>query len=252
MDFASLVIPAFIAGLLTFLAPCTLPLIPGYLAFIGGASLKHLRDGHRADAARRRILRNGFFFVLGFSAVFILLGLAAGTVGAAFGAYKPWLSRLGGVAVIIFGLFMLHVVKIPFLERAYHLKTPALLKPGKARNSFLLGAVFGLGWTPCIGPILGSVLFLASSVETAGQGAVLLALFSIGLGLPFLGVAIGIGSVSLYVHKLTRLSKGISIAGGLFLVFLGVLLLSDRFGWFSSVLYQWFDFIHYDRLLEYL
>jgi cytochrome c-type biogenesis protein len=252
MEATSLIIPAFIAGLLTFLAPCTLPLVPGYLAFISGTSLKDLRDGHRADAARRRIVLNGLFFVLGFSLVFILLGVAAGLAGLALGGYRPWLSRIGGVAVIVFGLFMLEAVKLPFLHHVRRIKTPALLRPGRASNSFLLGAVFGLGWTPCIGPILGSILFLVSSSATAGQGAFLLALFSLGLGIPFIAVALSIGSVSPYIHRMARFGHVVSLVGGVFLVFLGVLLLTGNFEFFSSAVYRWFDFIRYDRLLDYL
>jgi cytochrome c-type biogenesis protein len=252
METIPLAIPAFVAGLLTFLAPCTLPLIPAYLAFIAGASLKDLRDGHKADRARRRIVTNGLCFVLGFTFVFVVLGVLAGLVGASFGPYRPWLSRIGGVFVILFGLFLLEIVALPALMNVRRAKVPALFRPGRPANSFLLGAVFGFGWTPCVGPILGSILFLASSVATVGQGASLLGVFSLGLGLPFMLVALCIGSVSPYIHRLNRFSRLISWVGGAFLVFLGVLLLTDSFGGFASAVYGWFDFIHYDRLLDYL
>ncbi len=249
----SFIVPAFIAGVLTFLAPCTLPLVPGYLGFISGASLDDLKDPEKAKGARWKIFLNGLFFMIGFSAVFIIMGTLVGFVGARFLApYRLWLGRIGGMFVIIFGLFMLHVLKIPFLMREKQLKTPAFFTRGKPTNSFILGSAFAFGWTPCVGPILGSILLLASTSTSALQGALLLTVFSAGLAVPFLLIAIGIGSASRYVHNISKYLNGISIIGGVFLITLGILLVSGNIGLLISSGYKIFQFINYDRLLDYL
>jgi len=251
MSFA-LIIPAFIAGLLTFLAPCTLPLVPGYLGFISGVSLEDLKDPTKTKRVRLKIFLNGLFFVIGFSAVFIVLGTLAGLGGQALFAYRIWLSRIGGVFVIIFGLFMLNVLKIPFLNKATQIKIPAFFQRGKTLNSLLLGSAFGLGWTPCVGPILGAILTLAAAGGTVGQGTLLLSVFSLGLAIPFLVIALGIGSASAYLNKISKYLNIVSVIGGLFLIFLGILLLTDQFNIWTGYFYQLFDFINYDRLLDYL
>lgn len=251
MDF-SLIIPAFIAGILTFLAPCTLPLVPAYLGFISGVSAKDLQDPLIARRAKRKIFLNGLFFILGFSAVFIALGLIAGFFGYLLFSYKAWLSRIGGVFVILFGLFMLNVVKIPFLSKEMQIKTPAFFQKGNIANSFVLGVAFGFGWTPCVGPVLGSVLTLATASATALQGAFLLGVFSLGLALPFLVIAASLSSASDYITKLGKYLNVISVIGGLFLIFLGILLLTNKLGIWVAFFYRLFDFINYDRLLDYL
>ena len=234
----SLIISAFIAGVFTFLAPCTLPLVPGYLGFISGG---------------RKVFLNGFFFVLGWSAVFILLGTLIGFVGAAFLApYRWWLGRIGGVFVIIFGLYMLKVAKIPFLQRELKFHPPVFFERGKLLNSFILGSAFAFGWTPCVGPILGSILLLTSTSATALQGAFLLAVFSAGLAMPFLAIALAIGSAARFIKRISGYLDIVSVVGGIFLVFLGVLLISGNMAFLISWGYYLFRFINYDRLLDYL
>lgn len=249
----SLLIPAFIAGVLTFIAPCTLPLVPGYLGFISGASLDDLKDPEKAKKARWKIFLNGFFFMLGFSTVFIVMGTLVGFIGASLLVpYRLWLGRIGGVFVILFGLFMLNVLKLPFLAREKQLGAPALLKRGKPINSFILGSAFAFGWTPCVGPILGSILLLASTTATALQGALMLAVFSLGLAVPFLLIAIGIGLASRYIQNISKYLNFVSVIGGVFLIFLGVLLITQNMGFLISYGYRIFQFIDYDRLLNYL
>lgn len=249
----SLIIPAFIAGVLTFLAPCTLPLVPVYLGFISGASLEDLKDPAKSKKVRFKIFLNGFFFIIGFSAVFIVMGTLIGFVGAQFLApYRLWLGRIGGIFVIIFGLFMLNILKIPFLARETKFRAPAVFERGKPINSLILGSAFAFGWTPCVGPILGSVLFLASTSATALQGGLLLTVFSAGLAIPFLLIAIGIGSASQHIQNISRYLNAISIIGGIFLIFLGLLLVTGNIGLLTSYGYQLFRFIEYDRLLDYL
>ena len=169
-----LVIPTFIAGLLTFLAPCTLPLVPAYLGFISGVSLADLQDPEKVRRVRWKIFLNGLAFVIGWTAVFVALGTLFGFVGSALVPYRQWLTRIGGIFVIIFGFFMLNVIRIPFLTRQRTISVPPIFKRGKASNSLILGTAFGLGWTPCVGPILGSILLLASTSTTVFQGAFLL------------------------------------------------------------------------------
>lgn len=241
----SLVIPAFIAGIITFLAPCTFPLVPAYLGFISGAS-----SGE--SVARKKVFLNGVFYVLGFSLIFVLFGTLAGFLGQSLVPYRIWLTRIGGIFVILFGLVMLNVIRLPFLSREFTLKLPFGLERGKPRTSFLLGSAFAFGWTPCVGPILGSILFLASTSTTALQGAGLLAIFSAGLAVPFLAVAWAWGSATQYVARISKYLWVVSAIGGVLLIFLGVLLLTNRFSFLIQWGYGLFQFINYERLIDYL
>jgi len=181
LELLSLVIPSFIAGILTFLAPCTLPLVPGYLGFISGVSVDDLKDPEKSHGARRKIFMNGLLYVIGFSVVFIMLGSLVGLGGSALVQHRVLLGRIGGAFIIIFGLYMLNVLKLNFLNflgGEHRIPIMNKLKPGTPLSSLIFGSTFALGWTPCVGPILGSVLVLAASSATVGQGTVLLAVFS--------------------------------------------------------------------------
>jgi len=235
LDF-SLVLPAFFAGILTFLAPCTLPLVPGYLGFISGVAMDDLNDPKKAGKARRKIFINGLLYVIGFSVVFVVLGTLAGIGGAALGQYRVLLGRIGGAFVILFGLYMMNVLKLPFLnflQGKIHIPGLNKLKPGTPVSSLIFGSAFAFGWTPCVGPILGSVLLLAATGTTVGQGAFLLSVFSLGLAVPFLIIAAGIGSAAERINSFARYLNWVSVIGGVFLVFLGVLLLTNRLGFFG-------------------
>jgi len=252
MEF-SLIIPAFIAGILTFLAPCTLPLVPGYLVFISGVSVQDLQDPLKSKLAHRKIFLNGLLFVIGFSLIFILLGSLFGLGGSALAQYRIWLSRVGGIFVILFGLFMTGTLRLPFLNVEKNIGRIKALKPGNPTSSLIFGMTFAFGWTPCVGPILGSILTLAAASATVGQGAFLLSVFSLGLAMPFLIIAAGIGSTSNYIiSKLNKYLNVISIIGGLFIIFLGILLFTNKLGVWIAYFYQLFDFIHYERLFDYL
>src|SRR5665213_2848 len=181
---------AFVAGLVMFLAPCTLPLVPGYLAFIGGAGI----EGYREGSIRKKIFYNAVAFVIGFSIVFILLGIAAGSVAHILGPWRELLSRLAGIMIALFGITMLGSY-IPFFSVERRIPIPPFLKVGRWESALLIGILFALGWSPCIGPILGSILLFASVSSTMLQGAVLLGIFSLGFGIPFLLVALCIGSI---------------------------------------------------------
>ncbi len=238
---------AFIAGLLMFLAPCTLPLIPGYIAFIGGAGI----EGYTEGRVRRRIVLNALAFVIGFSIVFILFGIAAGSIGVLLGPWREVLSRLAGIMIIIFGLTMLSRY-MPFLSQERHIPIPSFLTLGKWESSLLIGIFFALGWSPCIGPILGSILLFASISATMLQGAVLLGIFSLGFGIPFLIVALCIGSIDHILIRMGAFTHTLSILGGVLLVLLGSIMLCGE----SSSLVSWGFFllqgIHYNHLLQYM
>jgi len=246
------IISAFIAGLLTFLAPCTLPLVPAYLGFISGVSTKDLADPQKAAAARKKIILNGVFFILGFSAIFIGFGVLAGFLGKSLIASRGLLSQVGGVLVIIFGLFMIGAFKIPFLQADKRIKIPKFLHVGKPTSSFAIGSAFAVGWTPCVGPILGSILLLASTQATAFSGGLMLAVFSLGLAVPFLLIAFAFSKATQYIEKITKHLKWVSIVGGVFLIVLGILLLTNNFSLLIQYGYGLFDFINYEGLLDYL
>ncbi|XKT74883.1 MAG: cytochrome c biogenesis CcdA family protein [Patescibacteria group bacterium UBA2103] len=245
---------AFIAGVLMFLAPCTLPIIPAYLGFISGVSLKDFESltGAQKTRARRKIFFNGLAFVLGFTIVFVLFGVLAGLLGEFLAPVRIWLSRIGGVAIIFFGLFMLGVFNLKFLDAQRRFKTPSFLKVGKESTSFFIGALFAFGWTPCVGPILASILFLASTSATALYGGFLLLVFSLGLAIPFLLVALGISYASKFIQKESKYLKFVSVIAGVFLIGIGILLVTDNFGLTIQYGYKLFEFIQYERLLDYL
>ena len=246
------VVSAFVAGIITFLAPCTLPLVPAYLGFISGVDKEALEDPTRKKEVRRRIVINGIFFILGFTIIFVTFGALAGLLGQGLASYRVGLTRVGGVFVILFGLLMLGVFKLPFLQTEHKIKFPSWIAVGKPSSSSLIGAVFALGWTPCVGPILGSILLLASSSATVFSGALLLLVFSMGLAVPFIATAFGFAHASTYINKAQKWLKWISFVGGLFLIALGILLLTNNFTLLISWGFQLFGFLDYEGLLNLL
>ncbi|MEK7631041.1 MAG: cytochrome c biogenesis protein CcdA [Patescibacteria group bacterium] len=244
---------AFVAGVLMFLAPCTLPLLPAYLGFISGASASDFADPKLRKSIRLRVLWNGFLYGLGFAVVFITLGLLVGVVGGALVPWRKVLIRLGGAFVIFFGLSMV-IPSAPFFrglqsERRFRF---ASLRPGGALASFLFGASFALGWTPCVGPILGGVLTFAATTANPLEGAYYLAIFSLGLGLPFMIVAFFFGSAAQYIAHFEKYLRRVSYAGGVLLIVLGILMLSDNLARFTILMYQLFGTVPYEGLLEYM
>lgn len=217
-----------------FLAPCTLPLIPAFILFIAGASGVDMQSAAGAQtSARRRAFVNALAFVAGFSSVFILLGIFASEIGSLLGVYRFALGRGAGAILIVFGLLLLGL-RVPFLANEWHMKAPRFVRFGTRGGAFLLGAFFALGWSPCIGPVLGSILFLASASGTALQGAVLLSIFSLGLAVPFLGAALLLDSASPRLEKLAHLSSMLYVALGVILIGIGLSIVVDKFGYISS------------------
>ena len=240
-------VPAFLAGIFMFLAPCTFPLVPAFLGAISGITPEGLRD---SGAARWRLVRNAALFVAGFSLVFIIFGTAVGWGGQFLFPYRRILERIAGVFIILFGLALLGAFPLPFCRAATNLRVRIPGVNSRSLQSFLLGAAFGTGWTPCVGPVLGSVLLLASTSGTAASGAALLAVFSVGLAIPFLLVAFAAGRAVKILDRLGRSARLIEIVSGGFLVALGLLVFFQRFAVLISLGYGLFDFIGYERLLE--
>jgi cytochrome c-type biogenesis protein len=214
---------AFVAGVFSFLSPCVLPLVPSYLSFITGLSLDDLRGGER----RRAILVPALAFVTGFSLVFLLLGASATLLGQVFLQYRDWLARVGGALIIVFGLHLLGVFRIaPFMrERRLQIES----KPAGVIGAGAAGVVFGAGWTPCIGPVLGALLTYASTRATLARGMSLLLFYSIGLAIPFLLAALATGSFLNTSKRFRRWLPVVEKASGAILLLAGVLLLTGSF-----------------------
>ena len=224
------IIAAFSAGVLSFLSPCVVPLVPVYLASLYGPEI--LESG----AARRRapLFLHSLSFVIGFSLVFVTLGAIAGLTGLAISPNSALLNKIAGSLLIAFGLFMLAALKLPWLNYEKRL-TPSLGNTPGYLRSLLIGATFSLAWIPCVSPILGGILTLALGSETAWHGAYLLAIYSLGLGLPFLIIGVAFESISPLLRRIHRYSRLIYIISSLLLIIIGVLILTNSLTWFSTL-----------------
>ena len=237
MSSLPLPIAAFFAGLISFLSPCVLPLVPGYLSLISGAALEELK----APQARlmRRVMVNSIGFILGFSVVFIALGAAATEVGQMLGMYKHLLARVAGVVIILFGLHLTGILKIKALY------TDARLHNVKGSSTplgaFVIGFAFAFGWTPCLGPILTAILTLASEQSTVVKGIILLAVYSLGLAVPFLLTSLGIERFLKFYSRFRSHMHVLEVASGALLIGLGVLLVIGRF----TLISNWLSFLNW-------
>jgi cytochrome c-type biogenesis protein len=219
---------AFGAGLLSFFSPCVLPLVPAYIANLAGASAIEVNE-------KRKIwptLLHSIAFVLGFSILFILMGASAGLIGSAITTYAETLRVVSGIVVIIFGIFLIAAYKIPWLNYEKRLHLQGARNPGYLR-SMLIGSAFAVGWTPCIGPILGSILFIASYTQETAKGALLLAAYSMGMGVPFLLIGLAWSYIMPFWKSLNRHLSLISIISGILLIIVGVLMLTGQLTWLS-------------------
>lgn len=224
----ALIAASFVAGVFTFFAPCTLPLVPAFLGIISGVGQEELKDPEKLRGLRGKVFTNALFYVLGFSLIFILFGIAFSFLGQIL-TVRLWIQRIGGVLVILFGLVLLGILRLPFISRDYQVRVPKLFKSSGKANSFGIGALFALGWSPCVGPLLGSILILAADSATVLQGGLLLVLFSLGLAIPFLLTALLLGRAFSAFGRLSRVLKVVNIIAGVFLIGLGGLLVSDQF-----------------------
>jgi cytochrome c-type biogenesis protein len=224
---------AFLAGVLSFMSPCVLPLVPSYVSFITGISFEDLREGTESKRIRFLTAMNSIAFILGFSSIFIALGASSSAVGRFFFNYQESIRLVGGILVIIFGLFISGVIKLDFLtrERKFHMSG----KPAGYIGSFLVGMTFAAAWTPCIGPILGTILVYASSKGSASYGLRLLAVYSLGLAVPFFLASMAFSSFLSYSAKIRRYMKWVMAASGLLLIAFGVLLLTNNLRVLSSL-----------------
>ncbi|MEW6515691.1 MAG: cytochrome c biogenesis protein CcdA [candidate division FCPU426 bacterium] len=214
---------AFLAGLISFLSPCVLPLVPAYLSFLAGVSLEEIRQS--ADhALRRRAVVSALVFVLGFSTVFVLLGATATLLGRWLTEQAYWLGKVAGAVLILLGLHLVGILKLPFLmyEKRFQVRTGALPILGV----FFIGAAFAFGWSPCVGPLLAGILALAGSRETVGQGMLLLGVYSAGLGLPFVLAALAVESFLRFLRRFRDVLRWVEAAAGVLLILIGVVMMT--------------------------
>ena len=216
---------ALIAGLLSFFSPCILPLIPAYFTFITGLSLDELTDD--TGKIRQKVILATLAYVCGFSTVFILLGASASFMGGIIARYSWIIRYLGGGIILVFGCHLLGLINIRGLnfERRIHLNE----KPMHVMGTFVIGMAFGAGWSPCIGPMLGSILIVAGSQETVMQGIVLLSIYSAGLALPFLLISFFINRIIGIMRRATKVLGYVNKVAGILLIIMGILLITDKF-----------------------
>ena len=219
-------IAAFAAGFLSFVSPCVLPLIPGYISFVSGVSVEEMRGDAAPATSRLQVFVTSLAFVIGFSLVFIALGASATAIGKFLFAKLPLLSKIAGVILIVFGLHTMGVFRLAFLETEK--RVHAQRKPAGPLGAMLVGIAFAFGWTPCIGPILGGILAIAGSRNSVNEGITLLAVYSLGLGIPFLLTSLAINQFFGAARKIRRYYHAIELASGALLVVIGVLIMTGQ------------------------
>lgn len=228
---------AFAAGVLSFLSPCVLPLVPSYVAFITGLSFEELTHDHPQRKLRWIILGHSLLFILGFSVLFTSLGASATFLGQFLAAHRDTIRMAGGILVIVFGLFISGAFSFGFLqqEKKFHFRA----KPLGFLGSFLVGVTFAAGWTPCVGPILSSILLYASTAEDMRSGILLLLFYSLGLGLPFFACSLALNTFLTAFQKTRKYIGVFTKVGGLLLILVGVLLLTNSFPLLHEALSRW-------------
>ena len=226
---------ALVAGVLSFLSPCVLPIVPPYLAYMGGVSMTDMEEDR---AARRRVLMTAAFFVMGLSTVFLLLGIASSALGRSFLQYQDWFLTISGIVVMIFGAHFLGVYRIGFLDREARVDVGD--KGGSAMGAYILGLAFAFGWTPCLGPILGAILGLAASEADVGRGTTLLAVYAVGLGIPFLLVAAFFPRMKGFIGWMKRNTVRIERISGLLLWTIGFMMVTGQLATMSFWLLETF------------
>jgi cytochrome c-type biogenesis protein len=234
------VVVAFSAGLFSFLSPCVLPLFPSYLSFITGMSVGDL-SGDLTAAARRRVLLHSAIFVLGFSLVFVSLGASFSAAGQILFQYRDWIRIVGGLLIVVFGLYIAGLLSIGLFGRTQQWQIRE--KPAGYVGSFLVGVTFAIGWTPCVGPILGAILSLAGTAETVQRGVGLLVAYSAGLGVPFLLSAVALGSFLKFFKRYRPFIPIVERGAGVLLVVVGILVATNYYvilnSWAISLTPEW-------------
>lgn len=225
---------AFMAGFLSFVSPCVLPLVPSYVSYITGLSVEQLASVDARHRFRRAIVLNSLLFIAGFSCVFIAFGAAASLVGQVLFEYQDFIRKFGGVLIVIFGLYLLGVINLNFLqtEKRFHFST----RPVGYLGSFLIGVAFAAGWTPCVGPVLGTILMYASTTDGLMDGVTLLTFYSVGLGLPLFATAMGVDRFLDYFKQVRTYLWGVSAVSGVLLVVVGVMIYANSLTMITSFL----------------
>ncbi|HJR61732.1 MAG TPA: cytochrome c biogenesis protein CcdA [Vicinamibacterales bacterium] len=218
---------AFAAGFLSFVSPCVLPLIPGYISFISGLTLEEMQGNAAARSSRGPVLLASTAFVLGFSVVFVAAGASASALGKFIYQQSPILEKIAGTVLIILGLHMMGVFRIRLLENDKRIHTQR--KPAGPLGAFLVGTAFAFAWTPCIGPILGGILAMAASRDSVGEGMQMLAVYSLGLGVPFLLTSVAINRFFAAAARIRRHYRAIELVSGGLLIVVGLLIFFDQF-----------------------
>lgn len=222
---------AFVAGLLSFFSPCVLPLIPAYFTFITGFSIEELTEEYNSEI-RKKVFLSTFLFVLGFSLVFILMGASASYLGGLMYTYKKLIRIIGGILIIILGIHLTGLIRIPGLD--FEKRVTLEKKPLHFLGTLIIGMAFGAGWSPCIGPLLGSILIIAGSQETVWQGVVLLGIYSAGLAIPFIIMSIFINFLLIFIKKASKVLKYVNVVAGVVLIVVGLILVSNKLYVFSG------------------
>jgi cytochrome c-type biogenesis protein len=225
---------AFVAGFLSFLSPCVLPLLPSYLSYITGITFNELTQEFPQSRVRMLTLVHSLLFIAGFTLVFVLLGMSLNFLGGFLPQNKALIRKVGGAAVVFFGFFIAGVINPGFMQKEK--KVELRSKPAGYAGSLLVGAVFAVGWTPCVGPILASILVLSSASEGAGRGGLLLLAYSLGLGLPFLISGLLINNFLSYFKVIKRHFRAVSVISGIFLIVIGIMIFTNSFGRFTGLL----------------
>ena len=228
---------AFSAGFLSFVSPCVLPLVPAYVSFVTGLSLDELTRGHDRYRVKWTTLKNALLFIAGFSTVFILFGASATFIGQLLLAYQREVRWIGGGLIVFFGLYVMGVFNVQFLmaDKRFHLQG----RPVGYLGSYLVGVAFAAGWTPCVGPILGSILLYASTTNSVGQGVQLLAAYSLGLGLPLLVTALGLNTFLSRMKTVGPLMPAVNVVSGIFLIVVGLLITTNSLTMLSAFLVKY-------------
>jgi cytochrome c-type biogenesis protein len=217
---------AFAAGFLSFVSPCVLPLIPGYISFVSGISVDEMRGDAPPATSRLQVFITSLAFVIGFSLVFVALGASATAIGKFLFARLPLFSKIAGAILIVFGLHTMGVFRLAFLETEKRVHSQR--KPAGPLGAVLVGVAFAFGWTPCIGPILGGILAIAGSKNSVTEGIALLAVYSLGLGIPFLLTSLAINQFFGAAKRIRRYYHAIELASGALLIVIGVLIISGE------------------------
>lgn len=230
-------VTAFGAGIISFLSPCVLPLVPGYISYVAGDALTHR---HRADDRAQRLAVFGLSlcFVAGFSTVFIALGAGATLLGQLLLRYKNEANIIGGIIVIVFGLFTIGMVKLPWLQ--HDLRFHGNIKGARPLGAYLIGLAFAFGWSPCIGPVLGVILTISATAATVSNGIALLAAYSLGLGVPFLATALFTGVMLKRLKSLRQTGRWLQIGAGVAMVFMGIAMITGMLTAFAFWLLKTF------------